>query len=299
MKNALTAQDEIAKAKGDATAAIEKAKNEASLQIAAEIAQIRELGSAKTTELANAATAAASTEQDEIAKLAAAITKAKAEVTPQIDAEIARICELGSAKSSEMSNAALAAQTTLQNEIAKLGAEVEKAKAEATSRIDAELARIRELASSKSSEITNAALAAQQDITKAKADAATAIAGEMGAAAEWERLQRLDIGKALDAQKAAILQDMTDREVEVQHEGTNAKTCLASLLIDVRNGEDDLQKQLLKIQAGQQDLKSKVGTLRTFVDQSLKLQAVIERADSKSAFTLEPVSKGSVPLRKE
>jgi len=183
-------------------------------------------------------------------------------------------------------SAATVAQSTEQDEIAKLGATIEKAKAEAAPEIDAELARIRELATSKSNEINNAAVAAQQDITKAKGDAAAAIAGEMSAAAEWEGLQRVEIGKALDGQKVAILQDMTDRDLDVQHEQTSAKTRLASLLNDVRSGEDDLQKQLLKIQTDQRDLQSNVETLRTFVDQSLKLQAVIERADTKSTFDL-------------
>ena len=139
------AQDQLK----DLTIAVEKAKADATPKIDAELNEIRDFGSAKSSELTNNALAA----EGDIAKAegdaAAAIEKAKAEATPQIDAEIARIRELGSAKASELANAATAAQSTEQDEIAKLGATIEKAKAEATPQIDVEIARIREYGSAK------------------------------------------------------------------------------------------------------------------------------------------------------
>jgi hypothetical protein len=63
------------------------------------------------------------------------------------------------------------------------------------------------------------------------------------------------------------------------------KTQLASILNDVRAGEDDVRKRLLETQSQQHELDAKLAELKVLVDQTVRLQGIIDKADSKSTLT--------------
>jgi hypothetical protein len=85
-------------------------------------------------------------------------------------------------------------------------------------------------------------------VEQAKAEAATKAVGVAADITEWARSQRTDVGKALDQQKVAAIQEMANRSGDVQIEQMRVKTQLALLLNDARNGNDDVQKRLLATQ---------------------------------------------------
>jgi hypothetical protein len=183
-------------------------------------------------------------------------------------------------------------QAEAQSQLKELASSVQKAEADAAISIRAELDKITDWGKSKKGEI-EAAAEAEKDainglvpmIETAKAQAAPKVQGVVNDITEWSRNQQAVVGKELDLQKAAIIQEMANRSGDVQAEQTRVKTRLALVLNDVRNGNDEVQKQLVATQEGEQKLRIRLEALQKLLDQSMRLQTIIERADAKSTLT--------------
>jgi hypothetical protein len=230
------------------TASVQKAKDAAQPKVQAELDGIVQWGKDKRSDVQKAVDA----EKDSLNALTPAIETAKAQVTPQIQAQLTGITQWGGTKRDDLTTAA----TVMSNVIAAVGQTVDKLKSDAAIKTQAAVGDISEWARGQ------------------KAVAGTAIDGQKTIAL-----------KDVDAQKTAVMKDMDDRRLDVQGLQTSVRTQLALIVNDVRSGEDDIQKRLLETQNRQRDLDAKLASLQTLVDQSVRLQTVIERADSKGTLT--------------
>ena len=92
--------------------------------------------------------------------------------------------------------------------------------------------------------------------------------------------------RALDQDKQSVIGMMQQRQREVQDEADRAKTQLSGLLINVRQGEDDLEKRLLAAEIRMKKLDDQMVGLRATVQQASQLQSVLEQTDRTSTLNL-------------
>ena len=265
---------------------IENAKVQAAAQAAVELGEIKQWGETKRSEIS----AAAKEQVESINSLKPAIETIKAQAAPKLQAELDEIKQWGATKRSEISAAAKEQEESINS----LKPAIETIKAQAAPKLQAELEEIKQWGIAKLGEITAAATAANKAIAEiapavqgAKDMAAVKIAAIANDAAEWGRGQKGQFGTALDQEKESFKQDMASRRNDVQAEQTRVKTELALLLNDVRSGNDDVLKRLLATQEKERTLSTRLGEIKEFVDQSIRLQTVIERADAKGTLTFQ------------
>ena len=266
--------------------AIETIKAQAAPKLQAELDEIKQWGATKRSEIS----AAAKEQEESINSLKPAIETIKAQAAPKLQAELDEIKQWGATKRSEISAAAKEQEESINS----LKPAIETIKAQAAPKLQAELEEIKQWGIAKLGEITAAATAANKAIAEiapavqgAKDMAAVKIAAIANDAAEWGRGQKGQFGTALDQEKESFKQDMASRRNDVQAEQTRVKTELALLLNDVRSGNDDVLKRLLATQEKERTLSTRLGEIKEFVDQSIRLQTVIERADAKGTLTFQ------------
>jgi hypothetical protein len=291
-----TALTDINKGKSEVAAAASTA--EASMQSTASAANAQ-IGSLSASILSSWNDRVRAESQAQLKELTDAVQAAKDAAKPKMQAELDGIVQWGKDKRGDVETAVQAEKASLN----ALAPAIETAKAQVTPQVQAQLTGITQWGATKRDELTSAATAMSNAIAavgltvdKLKSDAAIKTQAAIGDISEWERGQRTAAGTAIEAQKTialndltaqktAVMKDMDDRRLEVQGLQSSVKTQLALIVNDVRSGEDDIQKRLLETQNRQRDLDAKLASLQTLVDQSVRLQAVIERADSKGTLT--------------
>jgi len=226
--------------------------------------------------------------ESQLKEVADAVKQAKADAAPRVQAELDGIAQWGRDKRGELGKAVEAEQSALD----ALKPSIETAKAQVAPQIQARLAEIDQWGNARKNDLDTAATAMAKRIEsigstvdKLKSDASIQTDAAKAGIADWGRTQQAAALKDLEAQKAAILKDMDDRRLDVLSVQSSVKTQLASIVNDVRAGEDDIRKRLTETQNRQHELDAKLEELKLFVDQSVRLQAVIDRADSKSTLT--------------
>ena len=279
-------QEEARSQLKDLTRTVEEAKAEAKIRINGESEKINQWGKDRRHEI----DVAAEDQKAAINRLASIIENAKVQAAAQAAVELGEIKQWGETKRSEISAAAKEQVESINS----LKPAIETIKAQAAPKLQAELEEIKQWGIAKLGEITAAATAANKAIAEiapavqgAKDMAAVKIAAIANDAAEWGRGQKGQFGTALDQEKESFKQDMASRRNDVQAEQTRVKTELALLLNDVRSGNDDVLKRLLATQEKERTLSTRLGEIKEFVDQSIRLQTVIERADAKGTLTFQ------------
>jgi hypothetical protein len=130
-------------------------------------------------------------------------------------------------------------------------------------------------------------------VEKAKADAKPTVDAELKGVSDWGAMQKKQVSDMADRERSELDQDkqsvigmMQQRQREVQDEADRAKTQLGGLLINVRQGEDDLERRLLAAEIRMKKLDDQMVGLRATVQQASQLQSVLEQTDRTSTLNL-------------
>jgi hypothetical protein len=278
---------------GQLAPSIEQAKAAAGPQVQAELDGIREWGKTKRDDIGKVTDGTLAElmqlKNDSLPKIRDALNglvpvveQAKVAAGPQVQAELDGIREWGKAKRDDISkttDSTFVELMQLKNDsLPKIRGQLidisewgKEQKRSVESAVDAQRVAIAQLAPA---------------VEQARVGATPQVKAELDGVVEWGREQKNIAGKAVDAQKAAVIQEMADRARDVQGEQTQIKTQLGLLLNDVRNEGSDIQKQLLKTQEQQKDLKTQLEGVSKFAHEAVQLKELIQREGNNNAFTL-------------
>jgi hypothetical protein len=254
------------------TDSVQAAKDSAKPKVQAELDGIGQWGKDRRADVQKAIDA----QKDSLNALVPAIEAAKAQVVPQVEAQLRGITDWGTMKRDGLTSAA----TNMSTSIDAIGSTVEKLKSDAAIKTQATMSDV-------------SVWGREQ-----RAAIGTAIDTEKTTALRYLDAQKDAVKKEMDAslldvqgRQSAVIKEMDVSLLDVQGQQSSVKTQLAFIVNDVRSGQDDIQKRLLETQNRQRDLDAKLASLQAFVDQSVHLQAVIERADSGGTLTFSTLVK--------
>ena len=304
--------------------AIETAKAQVQPQINAQLAEVTQWGNDRKADVEKTISSekadvekTISSENEAVNALKPAIETAKAQVQPQINAQLAEITQWGNDRKADVEKTISSEKADVEKTISSendavnaLKPAIETAKAQVQPQINAQLAEITQWGNDRKADVEKTISSEKADVEKtisseneavnalkpaietAKAQVQPQINAQLAEITQWGTVKKTDAEKAIEARKGDIITEFNNRLLDVQSAETQVKTQMALLLNGVRTEDSDVQKtlldsrnRLLDTQIQQRDLDAKLANLKALLDQTVRLQAIIDRADSKSTLT--------------